>query len=336
MNFKLFSILILIFGAGGAFAQEAPVIKDSTNPNKPEEVYKIDDVRGNIKRRAISLPKPPYPREALEAGADGMVKVEVVIGADGRIVSAKALSGHPMLYQTAEETARKTVFRKDETIDPNATETGVIIYSFAIARENWVRIGFMLTAIQKMPTLRGLNIPRIAKAFQTDWTQEHEMLAKLAEMRRVEVAVENSRPATDRPTLIQRPVQTPGGTKQTTVQATTVFTLPMPYPPTPERIALAQNLSVALQSRLASSELNLWFFNTGSNLAKASELMRVPNEGRNAAQILRQSLDSAPAGVSPEVLEALEKLIEIFESDRRTIDTRTEIGKYMSVIFSNK
>src|SRR5215204_5536115 len=132
MNLKLFTILLLIIGAASVFSQTpAPLLKDNTTTN-PDDNYKVEDVRGNIKRGAIYLPKPPFPREALEAGADGTVRVEVVLGADGRVVSAKAISGHPLLYGSAEETARKTVFRRLETTDPNATETGVIVYNFAI------------------------------------------------------------------------------------------------------------------------------------------------------------------------------------------------------------
>lgn len=338
MNFKLFAILLLIIGAGSLFAQtSAPVIKDGTTP-KSDEPYKVEDVRGNINRRAIYLPKPPYPREALEAGADGTVKVEVVLGADGRVVSAKAISGHPLLYQTAEETARKTVFRRSDGGDPNATETGVIVYNFAIEKESWVKIGFTLSAIQKMPTLRGLPIPRIAKTFQTDWTPEHEMLARLNEMRRAELEAENSDPATtDKTVLLQRPARIPNGARQGPVLAELRIRIPIPNPPTPERIALAQNLTAALQNRLAASdEVSLWLFNTGIALAKAHEIARPPNGGRSAAQILRGSLDSAPAATATETLEALRKLIEIYESERRTIESRTEIGRQMSIIFNSK
>lgn len=335
MNFKLFSILFLMVGAVSFFGQ-APVIKDNTNPNKPAEPYKVDDVRGNIKRRAIYLPKPIFPREALEAGADGTVKVEIVLGADGRVVSAKAVSGHPLLYRTAEEAARQTVFRRLETTDPNATETGILTYSFSIEKDNWVRIGFILTSIQKIPTLRGLIVPRVAKAFQKDWTEEHEMLAKLAEMRRVEIETDNNNPATTgRPGLIRSPAVT-NGTPQATLKSEMRVQVPIPNPPTPERIALAQNLSASLQSRLGNEDANLWLFNTGVNLAKASELLRNPNDWRSAASLLRQSLDSAPASASAEVRQALVSLIGIFEGDRRTIETRNEIGIHMSTIFNVK
>ena len=334
MNLKILSLVLLILGAGSVFSQTpAPVLTDST-AGKPDETYKVEEVRGNVKRRAVYLPKPPYPREALEAGADGEVKVEVVLGADGRVISAKAISGHPLLYNTAEETARKTVFRRSETADPNATETGVIVYIFAIQKTGWLRIGYDLTAIQKIPTLRGLITPRIAKAFQPEWTGELEMLGKLAEMRRVEIEANNS--PDNKPVFVRRPTATPNGPLPNTVKSEIRIQVPIPNPPTPERVALAQNLSVSLQSRLASDESSLWKFNTGINLARALEVSRVPNEGRNAAQIIRQSLETAPADTPAESLTALKNLIEIFESERRTIETRTEIGKHLVILLNSK
>jgi TonB family protein len=336
MNLKVFSFLLLILGAGSVFSQNpAPVLKDGTL-GAPDETYKVDDVRGNIKRRAIYLPKPPYPREALEAGADGAVKVEVVLDREGKVVSAKAISGHPLLQTAAEETARKTMFRRSEAADPNAAETGVIVYNFAIEKMSWLKIGYDLAVIQKIPTLRPLLVPRIAKAFQPDWTGELEMLGKLAEMRRAEVEAENGSVTDDKPVLIQKPVQTTNSTTQISRKTELRVQIPIPNPPTPERIALAQNLTASLASRLGGDEANLWRFNTGVNLARALGVFRIPNEGRNAAQILRQALETAPGGISVETLTALKNLVEIFEGERRTVETPNEIGRNMGVLFGTK
>ena len=329
------SILLLILGATGVFSQNpAPVLRDNTITTNTDETYKVDDVRGNIKRRAIYLPKPIYPREAIEAGADGTVRVEIVLGGDGRVISAKALSGHPLLLPAAEETARKTIFRKSETTDPTDTETGVIVYGFAIEKEGWVKIGYDLTVVQKIPTLRILAVPRIAKAFPTDWTGEHEILGKLAEMRRAEIEANNS--PENKPVFVRRPTATPNGPLPAIVTSEIRVQVPIPNPPTPERIALAQNLTASLVSRLAVEESNLWKFNLGINAAKALEISRVPNQGRSAAQLLRQSLETAPAAIPVESLTPLKKLIEIFESEARTVETRNEIGRLLTGVFGIK
>ncbi|HVE58612.1 MAG TPA: TonB family protein [Pyrinomonadaceae bacterium] len=335
MNFRVGLFLLLslfIIGAGNAFSQNpAPVLKDNTT--EAEEVYKIGDVRGNIKRKAVLLPKPSFPREALEAGADGIVKVEVVIDAQGNVVSAKALAGHPLLFASAEETARRTKFRSVEPADENAKETGVITYNFAIEKAGWTKIAYDLAAIQKAPTLRPFNVPRIAKAFDPEWTGEREILDKLAEMRRVEIETQN--PVSDKPVFVRQPDPNQGGAMQSSIKAE--IQLPVRNPPTGERIALAQNLTASLQSRLANDEANLWRFNLGIDLAKTFEIARSsPNEAQSAAQILKQAAENAPAGISVESLTALRKLTEILENEARNVQTINEIGKLLAILFRSK
>ncbi len=112
--------------------------------------------------------------------------------------------------------------------------------------------------------------------------------------------------------------------------------MPAAIPPSPERVALAQNLAISLQTRLAGEESNLWKFNAGLSIAKALEISRDPNESRSAAQLIRQSLESAPPDTAPEVLSALRSLIEIFESGRRTLETPNLIAKSLATLFRSK
>jgi len=330
MKFKIFGVLLLTLGAVNVFSQ-APLIKEGT-AEKPEEVYSVGDVLGSIKRKAIYLPKPRYPREAFEAGAEGTIRVEVVIDAEGSVVSAKAVSGNPILYPIAEETARNTKFRRSDAA--GAPDTGFLTYNFVIEKATWLRIGYDLALIQKAPTMRPLIVWRIAKAFSPEWTSELEILGKLAEMRRVEIETENALPNSDKPVIVRKTAPNGNGAGQSEIRAQIV--MPKLNPPTPERIALAQNLYAALQTRLAADEANVWKLSLGANIFNAFALARNPNQSRFAALILRQSLDSAPAKMPAEVLTALKELIEIFESGRQTMETPQEIGKAMSVLFRIK
>ena len=330
MKFKFFAILLLTLGAVDVFSQ-APLIKDGT-AEKPEEVLSVGDVLGTIKRKAVYLPKPRYPREAFEAGAEGTVRVEVVIDAEGSVVSAKAVSGNPLLYAISEETARLTKFRRSDAA--GAPETGFLTYNFVIEKATWLRIGYDLAVIQKAPTMRPFIVSRIAKAFPPDWTGELEILGKLAEMRRVEIETENVSPNSDKPVIVRKSAPNVNGANRSEMRAQII--MPKLYPPTPERIALAQSLMASLQSRLAADELNVWKLNLGANLFNAFALTRNPQQSRNAALILRRSLDSAPANTPAEALAALRELIGIFESGRRTMEAMNEIGKAMSVLFRIK
>jgi TonB family protein len=57
-------------------------------------------------RKAIAKPVPAYPETARRLGLTGVVKVEVVIGSDGRIKETRVIGGHPLLVSAVEETLK--------------------------------------------------------------------------------------------------------------------------------------------------------------------------------------------------------------------------------------
>ena len=62
---------------------------------------------GVLNGKAISLPKPAYPPIARAAHAAGTVVVQVLIDENGNVVSAHAVSGHPLLQAVAVGAARR-------------------------------------------------------------------------------------------------------------------------------------------------------------------------------------------------------------------------------------
>ena len=50
---------------------------------------------------------PVYPPAAEAAGVHGDVLVDALIGVDGRVKSARSVSGHPLLREAAEEAVRQ-------------------------------------------------------------------------------------------------------------------------------------------------------------------------------------------------------------------------------------
>jgi len=60
--------------------------------------------------RVKDVPIPKYPPLARMAQLEGAVTVEVEIGADGRVTSAKSTGGHAILQRAAEENARLWTF----------------------------------------------------------------------------------------------------------------------------------------------------------------------------------------------------------------------------------
>ena len=152
-------------------------------------------------------------------------------------------------------------------------------------------------------------------------------------MRRVEI--ETQAPFSDKPRFVRKNAPTSNGAGvQSSISAE--IQLPPRNQPTGEQIALAQSLTAALQSRLASDESNLWKFNLGIDLAKTFQAARNPDEAQRAAQILRQSAENAPNGISAESLAALRKLIAILESNERTLKPSSEIVQALAIIFKSK
>jgi TonB family protein len=56
-------------------------------------------------------PAPDYPPLAKAAGVQGMVKLQIRVGADGHVKDATAISGHPLLIQAAKDAALRYVYK---------------------------------------------------------------------------------------------------------------------------------------------------------------------------------------------------------------------------------
>lgn len=106
-----------------------PPIK-KTPPETPPVSKTLIRSEGVINGKAKFLPKPPYPAAARAVKAGGEVSVQVTIDEGGRVISAKAVSGHPLLLQTAERAARNAKFDPTLLSKQPVKVTGVIVYKF--------------------------------------------------------------------------------------------------------------------------------------------------------------------------------------------------------------
>ena len=117
-------------GGGGQ-----PVVEMSTPPPLPPPVHPpIQRVisKGPITGLAIELPKPPYPPIARQARAFGPVNVQVLIDETGKVISAKAVSGHPLLQHAAQQAAFGARFSPTRLGDQAVKVSGVITYNFLL------------------------------------------------------------------------------------------------------------------------------------------------------------------------------------------------------------
>jgi protein TonB len=81
-------------------------------PAPPPRVKQQPPPGGRIdEARLISGPAPEYPRQAREARIAGTVELQVTIGADGTVKSARAIRGDPRLRQPALDAVKQWIYR---------------------------------------------------------------------------------------------------------------------------------------------------------------------------------------------------------------------------------
>ena len=85
---------------------------------------------GVLNGKATSLPKPAYPPAAKAVRASGAVSVQVLISESGSVISASAVSGHPLLRAAAVSAARGARFSPTLLSGQPVKVSGVITYNF--------------------------------------------------------------------------------------------------------------------------------------------------------------------------------------------------------------
>ncbi len=119
-------------GAGTVVAAPTKVsIADEPPPPEAKPTPPRAPISGGVLNgKAISLPKPAYPPIARAAHASGTVVVQVLIDENGSVVSAHAVSGHPLLQAVAVGAARQARFSPTKLSGQPVKVTGVIQYNF--------------------------------------------------------------------------------------------------------------------------------------------------------------------------------------------------------------
>lgn len=119
-------------------APDAPLSRSGANHNSatmpppptPKPTMRAPISGGVLNGKATSLPKPAYPAIAKAAHASGTVTVQVTIDESGNVISARAVSGHPLLKSSAEAAARQAKFAPTKLSGQPVKVTGVIVYNF--------------------------------------------------------------------------------------------------------------------------------------------------------------------------------------------------------------
>ena len=122
MKKQIFLVVsVVLFNVSIAFAQ--------TPPPPASPAIQIAD-GAVLNGKAISLAKPEFPAAAKAVRASGAVNDRVMIDEEGNVVSAAAISGHPLLRQASEQAARASRFSPTTLSGQAVKVTGVIVYNF--------------------------------------------------------------------------------------------------------------------------------------------------------------------------------------------------------------
>ena len=87
---------------------------------------------GVLNSKATNLPQPAYPPAARAVRAHGSVSVQVTVDETGEVISASAVSGHPLLRASAVQAARSAKFTPTKLSGQPVKVTGVITYNFSL------------------------------------------------------------------------------------------------------------------------------------------------------------------------------------------------------------
>lgn len=129
-------------GNNGSLAEEVrvPVSDDDIQPPPPKPRATPpppvpDKVRlpsSVITSKIITKPAPAYPVIAKQVGVQGAVTVEILIDEQGRVISAQATSGHPLLRAAAQQSAYQARFSPTTVSGQPVKVSGVITYNFVL------------------------------------------------------------------------------------------------------------------------------------------------------------------------------------------------------------
>lgn len=107
-----------------------PIRVESEQPSNADEDQPV--VEGPLHGKETTLMKPEYPARAKSQGVSGKVTVAVLVNKQGLVVSARALTGQPLLRVAAVAAARKAKFSPEKLASERSKVSGTITYNFKL------------------------------------------------------------------------------------------------------------------------------------------------------------------------------------------------------------
>ena len=112
-----------------------PPVKEKNKPDKLKSKYKNKekDTQDKVEKGGlIEAPHPVYPAEAKEKKVEGRVTVDIVIGEEGKVISARPTSGPSALHAAARDAALKARFHPTALKGKPVKVSGALSYNFVL------------------------------------------------------------------------------------------------------------------------------------------------------------------------------------------------------------
>ncbi len=253
---------------------------------------------GVLNGKAVSLPKPAYQPAARAVNAEGAVSVQVLIDEEGNVVSASAVSGHPLLRAAAVEAARRAKFSVTLLAGAPVKVSGIITYNFVGAMTPGI-FGYEVAYAEKKGMFAENSFaPSLAARLPEDWSAEKEILKTLS----------YEKPAVLESKSVDKPETAgPERDKYTLVGGSSVYAQKKL---TPESIESLRRLQSAIEARLSADEIKQWHFKLGKALGAFVAEIEDDNKMRINVAELGQLSANKPSIVSAAAVSLLNELIE--------------------------
>ncbi len=111
--------------------KETKEIKETNSPTQTSVSNEMTNF-GALNRFASRLAMPAYPQSERQRNTEGLVTVEIALDEEGKVTSAKAVSGPRGLRQAAEDAVRKSKFNPVVVEGKAVKATGFINFNFKL------------------------------------------------------------------------------------------------------------------------------------------------------------------------------------------------------------
>lgn len=109
-----------------------PVVKEPTKPETPQKPVRLST--GVADGHLVSKILPQYPPMAKQAGIQGVVRFNAIIGKDGKIRELQFVSGHPMLVEAARLAISQWVYKPWKVSGELVEVSAQIDVNFSLSR----------------------------------------------------------------------------------------------------------------------------------------------------------------------------------------------------------